>query len=141
MNFSVYLSKWNYQVAKMWFYLLFAFVGFCVWWVQNRFKFWEDRGFPTPPSSFPFGTLKGVGTTISHFEANDKVYNMFKGKAPAAGTYVFMSPALMSIDLELLKNIFIRDFSTFHDRGFYYNKEDDPTSAKYDVFKVAFYID
>lgn len=111
-------------------YFLIAFVGFCVWWVQKRFKFWEERGFPSLPCTFPFGNLKGVGTEITAFELNDKIYKKFKGKAVAAGMYFFMKPSILPLDLELLKNIFIRDFSTFHDRGFYYNKEDDPTSAK-----------
>lgn len=35
----------------------------------------------------------------------------------------------MILDIELIKDIFIREFSSFHDRGFFYNKEDDPLSA------------
>lgn len=131
MDFCFYVQLTTISEARMLLYILIALVAFCVWWVQKRFKFWEERGFPSPPSTFPFGSLKGVGTKISNFELNDKIYKKFKGKTVAVGMFHFMSPALLPIDLELLKNIFIRDFATFQNRGFYYNKEDDPTSAKY----------
>lgn len=133
LSFSVYVKSWIRKVAKMFLYIFIALVGGCIWWVQKRFKFWEERGFYSPPSSFPFGSLKGVGSETTTFELNDKIYKMYKGKAVAVGMYFFLKPVILPMDLELLKNIFIRDFSNFHDRGFYYNKEDDPTSAKYEI--------
>lgn len=97
--------------------------------VQNRYKYWVDRGYVSTPTVFPFGSLKGFGTKIPTFEGLDGYYKSFKGKASALGLFFFFSPTLMILDLELLKNVFIRDFTSFHDRGFYYNKVDDPLSA------------
>lgn len=113
----------------MFFYLLLIIVA-------GLFVFCVHRGFLSAPrsSSFPFGSMQDVGKGISAFEANDKIYKEFRGKTPAVGTFTFMKPTLMVLDLELVKNILIRDFSTFQDRGFFYNKEDDPISAKYDFF-------
>ena len=98
-------------------------------YVQHRYKFWNERGFVSAPTSFLFGNLKGLGTKIPSFVGFDRLYKSYKGKVKALGMYLFISPTLMIIDIDLVKNVFIRDFSSFHDRGFYYNKEDDPLSA------------
>lgn len=97
--------------------------------IQKRYNFWNERGFVGPPTSFPFGSIKGFGSTVHVGTGMQKYYNEFKGKAKALGIYIFLSPTLLIVDIELVKNIYIRDFSSFHDRGFYYNKEDDPLSA------------
>jgi cytochrome P450 family 6 len=111
-------------------YLLLGALALCYWLVKKQFNYWEERGFLSPPSVFPFGSLKGVGTKVTTAEGVQEIYKKFKGKTPAAGIFFFLSPSLLPIDPELIKNILVRDFSSFHDRGFYYNKEDDPTSAK-----------
>lgn len=98
-------------------------------WAQHSYKFWSKRGFVSAPTSFPFGNLKGVGTKHPTCLAFDRLYKEFKGKTEALGMYFFLSPTLMVMDIELIKNVFIRDFTSFHDRGVYYNKEDDPLSA------------
>lgn len=98
-------------------------------WVQAKFKFWQKRGFPETAISFPFGSLKGVGTEIPSFIGVDGYYKDFKDKSKVVGLYFFLSPVLLAIDIDLLKNIFVRDFSSFHDRGVYHNKKDDPLSA------------
>lgn len=121
----------------MYVYFLIVVVSLCVWWVKKQSKFWEDRGFLSAQNNFPFGSLKGVGRKITTFENADRIYKRFKGKALVAGTYTFIKPSLMVLDLELVKNILIRDFAKFHDRGFYYNKEDDPASAKYDNSNIT----
>ncbi|CRL05219.1 CLUMA_CG018250, isoform A [Clunio marinus] len=92
-------------------------------------NFWNEKGFPSPKYSFPFGALKGVGTVTTNFEAIDSYYKKYKGKAPGVGLFFFLKPTYLVISPELVKNILVRDFGSFHDRAFYYNKEDDPTSA------------
>jgi cytochrome P450 family 6 len=97
--------------------------------VYKKFQFWKSLGFVSATTNFPFGNLKGVGTKIPSFQRLEEYYNEFKGKIPVLGLYFFFSPTLMVLDIELIKNVFIRDFTSFHDRGFYYNKKDDPLSA------------
>ncbi|XP_070493939.1 uncharacterized protein [Chironomus tepperi] len=98
-------------------------------WVKKRFRFWSDRGFLQDNPSFPLGNLSGVGTKTTNAEKIDYYYKKFKGKAPAIGLYNFLSPAIIPIDPELVKNILVRDFNSFHDRGLFYNKRDDPIGA------------
>ncbi|XP_070493747.1 probable cytochrome P450 6a13 [Chironomus tepperi] len=98
-------------------------------WIKRRFTFWKDRGFMQGHPSFPLGTLQGVGTSVTSAENLDYYYRKFKGKAHLVGLYNFLSPSLLIIDPKLIKNILVRDFQSFHDRGFYYDKEGDPLSA------------
>jgi cytochrome P450 family 6 len=111
-------------------YIITAAIAVAYFWVKQRYAYWRDRGFLQTEISFPFGSLNGVNRIVSLAEKLDVYYNQFKGKAAAVGGYFFLSPMLIAIDPELIKNIFVRDFSSFHDRGFYFNKKDDPISAK-----------
>ncbi|XP_037028307.1 probable cytochrome P450 6a13 [Bradysia coprophila] len=112
--------------------LLYGVIGvflLAYYWVKRRYNFWNNRGFVSPKASFPFGSLGGVGSTITSAEAFDNYYKTYKGKAAAVGVYFFLKPTILPIDPELCKSIFVRDFSSFHERGFYYNAKDDPLSA------------
>lgn len=111
-------------------FLILGLAGLAYLWVKKRYRYWADRGYKSPESVFPFGSMKGVGTKITPFQATDKIYREFKGKEAVVGYYSFTDPTVLPIDPELIKNILVRDFSSFHDRGLYYNKEDDPLSAK-----------
>lgn len=116
--------------AMLFLYLILSVVGLIYFWVKKRYNYWNERGFLSPPSKFPFGSLEGAGFKKNPCEVTDDIYQKYKGKAPAVGTYAFFDPTVLLIDPELYKNVFVRDFSSFHDRAFYYNKKDDPLSAK-----------
>lgn len=58
-----------------------------------------------------------------------KLYTKFKGKSPVAGIFFFFSPNVMIIDLDVAKDVLIRDFDTFHNRGIFYNEKDDPLTG------------
>lgn len=96
--------------------------------VEEKFQFWKNLGFVSVPTDFFFGIMKNVGIKISNYERLDEIYKKYKGKTEAVGVFLFLSPRLFILDLELVKNILIGDFSSFHDRGSFYNKED-PLSA------------
>lgn len=110
-------------------YLIVSVVTLAYFFVYKRSNYFKNRGFQGPDFSFPFGSLKGVGTKISRTEAFDVFYKKFKGKTPAAGIFFFFSPVVMPIDPDLVKNILVKEFSSFTDRGFYYNSND--VSAKF----------
>ena len=111
-------------------YLLLTMVALIYLWIKKRYNYWNERGFLCPPSSFPFGCVKGVGTSLNAFQLIENVYKKYKGKASAVGMFFFIHPTILLIDVELIKRVMVQDFSSFHDQGLYYNKEDDPLSAK-----------
>lgn len=130
---SVVVSDSAKSVNKMSLvlYLIVGAIALVYYFIKKQYSYWSDRGFVSPPTNFPFGTMKGVGREVNTAEGLDRFFQMYKGKSPAIGMFLFMKPSLLITDPELLKNIMVRDFASFHDRGMYYNKEDDPLSAKY----------
>lgn len=55
-----------------------------------------------------------------------KSHNIFAGYRKYCGLYQFVAPTLFVLDLDLIKEICVKDFEHFVDRGFYYNEKDDP---------------
>jgi cytochrome P450 family 6 len=109
--------------------VIVAAVGIVVFWIKNQFSYWERHGFDYIKPEFPFGNLKGVGQKV-HFSAlSVDFYEKYKDKAQAIGLYFFTAPALFVTNLDLAKNILVRDFNIFHDRGLYTNKNADPISS------------
>lgn len=78
--------------------------------------------------SYLAGNTKGVGTTDNIATRINDIYNEFKDKC-RAGFFMSVAPSLLITDPELAKTILIKDFSSFHDHGTYYNERDDPLSA------------
>nr|ARO50425.1 cytochrome P450 [Chironomus tentans] len=111
------------------FYFIIAILSLAYIFVKRQFNYWKNRGFLQADASFPLGTYQGCGTKWTSFEGINMQYKKFKGKAPAIGIYSFLSPSIFVLDPDLLKDILVRDFGSFHDRGMYYNKKDDPISA------------
>lgn len=98
-------------------------------WIKNCFLYWKKRGFESAEGSFPFGNLSGVGSKRTSAEALMELYEEHKHNKDYLGIYLFIAPAILAINPEFIKSILVRDFTYFHDRGFYHNKKDDPLSA------------
>ncbi|CAD7090006.1 unnamed protein product [Hermetia illucens] len=108
---------------------IFTFLSAIYVFFKWKLSFWERRDVPTLPPSIPFGNVKGVGQTHHMKDLIDKVYRAFKDKSPIAGAYFAVSPVLIITDLDLAKNILIKDFNYFIDRPIYCNEDDDPLSG------------
>lgn len=80
------------------------------YWIRKRYSFFEQNGFPYEKPTFPFGNLKGVGRDFHIVTKLVEFYEKFKGKAPAFGMYFFVSPNNVITDLEMVKNVLVRDF-------------------------------
>jgi cytochrome P450 family 6 len=110
--------------------LLLAVLSLSYLWVKRRFNFWRDKGFQQAEGSFPFGSMKGLGSEITFAECLDQHYQRFKGKGPAVGFYSFLTPQIFVSEPELVKDVLVKEFQYFHDRGLYHNKKDDPMGSK-----------
>jgi cytochrome P450 family 6 len=117
--------------------LLFALIFLLYRWIKNRFAFFEINKFAYVKPSFPFGNLKGAGSEFHANELFEKLYNELKGKGPASGVFFFLKPNIMITDLDVIKDVLIRNFDNFRNRGLYYNEKDDPLSAN--LFTVEDY--
>lgn len=98
-------------------------------YLKKKLNYLQSRGIPCDPPSLLMGNLDGVGTKI-HISQNLKlIYEKFKNAHKVCGFYLLQTPNLVVLDLETLKNILIKDFKIFADRGVYNDEENDPLSA------------
>ena len=90
-------------------------IGLYLHFTRN-FKFWQKLGIPyVNPTPF-FGNLKECAllqTTIG--EQLQRIYNEHSDK-PYVGIFSFDKPSLLIRDVELVKNILVKDFQYFMDR-------------------------
>ena len=101
------------------------FIGLYFHFTRN-FNFWHKLGVPyVKPTPF-VGNLKDcvlLKTTIG--EQLQRIYNEQSDK-PYVGIFSFDKPSLLIRDVELVKNILVKDFQTFVDRTFSFEKKLDP---------------
>lgn len=100
-------------------------------YLRKKQTYWADRGIPHIKPEIFFGNLRGVGTAISTPDVVLNGYNELKSRtsSPVGGMYFFTAPVALILNLDLLKNVFVKDFQYFQDRGMFVNERDDPLSA------------
>lgn len=103
--------------------------GWLAYHIYKQFTFFKDRGIPQIPPSFPMGNIGEVGRTKALYDVFREIYTKLKGTSPIAGFSFLFAPTYMVLDLDLIKNILIKDFSNFADKGFFNNEKDDPLSG------------
>jgi len=105
-----------YRCLLHWLYLHFT----------RNFNLWQKLGIPyVKPTPF-VGNLKDCAlqkTTIG--EQLQKIYNEQSDK-PYVGIFSFDKHSLLIRDVELVKNILVRDFQTFMDRTLAFEDKFDP---------------
>lgn len=109
--------------------LVAIIIGLVYFWIRKKFSFFADNGFLSETPVFPTGNLKGVGKDIHVSQRIKQLYEKFKNKAPVFGMYFSVSKVVVITDLELVKNVLVRDFGAFHNRGVFFNEKDDPLTA------------
>lgn len=103
------------------FQILIAFVAIFLtlyYYFTLNFNFWKNRNVVAPKPIPFFGNTKDVilrKIEISNFIA--KLYKKYDNEA-MFGIFFGSSPNLVLRDLDLIKDVLIKDFSTFDERGF-----------------------
>lgn len=123
-------SKLNYLFTniEMEFFGIFALVFVSIItsiyiYFKYSFEYWRSRGVPHDEPIIPYGNIKGIGKTIHPMHFYQKMYDKYKPTgAKMCGIYNFTHPVAVILDLGLVKNILIKDFASFSDRGMYYEK-------------------
>jgi cytochrome P450 family 6 len=108
-----------------------------IWMVRffkKKYEYFSDQGVPHARPIFPLGNFWRVGLTVHLITRIHEFYKQFKGKGKLCGFYIFTIPLYIILDVDLIKNILVKDFDSFHDRGIYYNEKSDPLSAH--IFSV-----
>ncbi|KAL9708003.1 hypothetical protein quinque_011521 [Culex quinquefasciatus] len=113
----------------MWFYLALAAALLAYSWISKRYSYWTARGVPTVNGVFPLGNLVGIGRRHMAFMIRDCYRKLKTSGKKFGGIYFFVNPVVLALDLDFVKDVLVKDFQYFHDRGVYYNEKDDPLSA------------
>uniref|UniRef100_A0A1L8E4N4 Putative cytochrome n=1 Tax=Nyssomyia neivai TaxID=330878 RepID=A0A1L8E4N4_9DIPT len=99
-------------------------------WIRKKYSYFENKGLPFyPHPKFPLGNLWGVGKVKHSGLFICDIYEYLKKKDILGGVFFFVRPIVVPIDLDLIKEILVKDFSAFPDRGIYVNERDDPLSG------------
>lgn len=109
--------------------LFSLFISVIYYWIRKKFSFFDDNEILHEKPEFPLGNLQGAG---KDFHIADKIrrnYEKFKNEAPLFGMYFFINANFVITDLELVKNVLVRDFDVFHNRGLFHNEIDDPLTG------------
>ncbi|XP_011689080.1 PREDICTED: probable cytochrome P450 6a14 [Wasmannia auropunctata] len=87
------------------------------YFLTSTFDFWKSRGVSGPRPIPGFGNFKDVMfNKISIGDYFTKEYNAYKDE-PFFGIFARKTPMLIVKDLELIKDVLIKDFTKFADRG------------------------
>lgn len=111
--------------------LILTLAGSIYLFFKHKFNYWKNLGVPYIEPRIPFGNIQGFKRKLHSSEIFPRYYAEIKAKSNVGfgGIYFFTSPVVFPTDLKFLKNILVKDFQYFHDRGFFYNEKDDPLSA------------
>ena len=95
-----------------------------LYWLKTKHSYWQRRNVET--------------ASLKEFYRRDhphiafiiqKIYQKTKQeKKLYTGIYSVITPSLLITDLDLIKSILVNDFTTFPDRGLYFNPHNDPLS-------------
>lgn len=86
---------------------------------KYNLSYWSRRGVTTPPTSIFFGNF---GKTFTFQKAPglvlQDIYEYANQTDPYIGFYVFHKPGLLLRDINLIKQIMVKDFDVFPNRQF-----------------------
>jgi len=114
----------------MLFWVLLAIFAILIYLFDQHFhSYWYNRFIPFKDPKFLFGELgrlvvqrKCIGEFIGQIYQNHKQKNIL-------GLYFLYRPILVINDPQLIRDVMIKDFVHFHDRGFPIDEEVDPLFA------------
>lgn len=98
------------------------------YYLTRNFDFWEKRNVPGPEPIPLFGNFKDVDLGRIHYSDQCKVIYDAYPDEPAIGIFIRGTPVLMLKDPEMIRDVMIKSFSSFADRGVKIHIDIDPLS-------------
>lgn len=98
-------------------------------YLKKKYSYFDEKNIPHIKPSLLYGNMVGVGKTVHMVDTMMKIYDECKGKDVLAGFYTLISPSLIVTDLELVKQITVKEFHNFTDRGVFVNEDKEPLTG------------
>lgn len=94
-----------------------------------RFGIWKRVGIPTPTSP-----IKGLQELLTREKNIGEYFGSIYEEAKAkhlrhVGAFLFLEPAYVPVDPEIVKHVLTKDFGNFVNRGVFFDEKHDPLSA------------
>ncbi|XP_066994046.2 probable cytochrome P450 6a14 [Anabrus simplex] len=103
-------------------------LGLIYWYLTSTFNYWKIKGVPYLKPKLVIGNLEDqILVRLSAGEMNQKFYRHFEGHR-FGGIFSFRKPVLILRDPELIKQVLVKSFGSFHDRGLPYDEKVSPLS-------------
>ncbi|XP_037954253.1 probable cytochrome P450 6a23 [Teleopsis dalmanni] len=109
--------------------LIGIIISLLYFYIKHTLSYWKRRKIPHETPHFPLGNLKEWRKTKHLVEILNPIYAKYKGTSPYVGFYFLMRPTIIALDLNFIKNILIKDFDKFDDRGMFNNEDVDILSG------------
>lgn len=94
-------------------------------YMKSIYSHWKKRGISYIEPTFPFGNFKNVFLQkVSFVETLSELYN--SSTKPIFGAFVAIQPVLIVRDPKIIRDILIKEFSSFYHRGTDPNEKIDP---------------
>lgn len=111
------------------FLLLVGFIGYSyINFKLRTSKYWARRSIPYEEPYFLLGNTKEATVKKPFATVVGDVYFKNKGKK-FVGMWAYVRPILLAIDVDFVKDILVKDFTHFHDRGMVINEELEPLTG------------
>jgi len=111
------------------FSLSAVFIALYLYSIRN-FKFWQKLGIPyVKPTPFVGNLKECVFQKVNIGKHLQQIYEQHSDK-PYVGIFSFDKPILLVHDLELVKNILVKDFQNFINRVTSFDEKLDPILSK-----------
>lgn len=105
---------------------LLAAASWVYLYITHKLSYWKDQGIAYIEPQFFYGNAKGIGKKFHMSDFTQRMYNSVKAKGPFGGIYIFTKPIFMVTDLDLIKQILVKDFHVFPNRQHHVKDEKNP---------------
>lgn len=108
--------------------LIAILIATLYFYVKHIYSYWKRRGVPYLKPTIPFGNFGPLVRKVRSIGQN--IHDLYYAtREPFVGVYLALRPALLIRDPKITKDILIKDFQHFHNRGFLLDANVDPLVA------------
>lgn len=97
-------------------------------YIKHVYSYWKRHGVPYLEPTIPFGNFGPLIRKVRSIGQN--IHDLYYATSePFIGVYLALRPALLVRDPKIVKDILIKDFQHFRNRGFHLDAKIDPLVA------------
>lgn len=112
-------------------YFILPVAAAIYYFLKKKFSYFESLGIPFAKPKWPMGNLHGSGSTKHMFELLMDVYEECKGKDVICGFYNFIQPNFVVIDPACARDVMVKDFNHFINRGGFVSEDKEPLTGEF----------